>query len=95
MNNLVSFTKGIFNNQRNLSEEKNRNELLKHRVLSRAWLLALAKSIYYVLSGCFFFWQKIFANIDISLRKHPFLLALGRWGRFARRNITFLCAKRP
>ena len=29
---------------------------------------------------------------EISLRKHPFLLALRRWGRFARRN---LLAKRP
>ena len=43
----------------------------------------------------FFFWQKLFANIDISLRKHPFLLDLGRWGRLARRNITLLRAKRP
>ena len=24
-----------------------------------------------------------------SLRKQPFLLALRRWGRFARRNVTF------
>ena len=29
-----------------------------------------------------------------SLRKHPFLLALRRWERFARRNV-FLLAKRP
>ena len=27
-----------------------------------------------------------------SLRKHPFLLALRRWGRFARRNETSLAA---
>ena len=33
-------------------------------------------------------------NLDegINLRKHPFLHALRRWGRFARRNV---CAKRP
>ena len=24
----------------------------------------------------------------VSLRKHPFLLALRRWGRFARRNVV-------
>ena len=31
---------------------------------------------------------------ECSLRKHPFLLALRRWGLFARRN-KFLRAKRP
>ena len=36
--------------------------------------------------SCFAYTSKI------SLRKHPFLHALRRWGRFARRNV---CAKRP
>ena len=31
-------------------------------------------------------------GLHFSLRKHPFLLALRRWGRFARRNLR---AKRP
>ena len=35
-------------------------------------------------SGCF----------STSLRKHPFLLALRRWERFARENVTFFRAKR-
>ena len=27
------------------------------------------------------------SSIKLSLQKHPFLLALRRWGRFARRNV--------
>ena len=30
-----------------------------------------------------------------SLRKHPFLLALRRWGRFARRNVCDSATKIP
>jgi len=30
-----------------------------------------------------------------SLRKHPFLLALRRWGRFARRNVCDLATEIP
>ena len=30
-----------------------------------------------------------------SLRKHPFLLALRRWGRFARRNVCDSAAEIP
>ena len=29
----------------------------------------------------------LFSQLNLSLRKHPFLLALRRWGRFARRNV--------
>ena len=34
-------------------------------------------------------------NETSSLRKHPFLLALRRWGRFARRNVCDSVAKMP
>ena len=32
---------------------------------------------------------------QFSLRKHPFLLALRRWGRFARRNVCDLATEIP
>ena len=31
----------------------------------------------------------------LSLRKHPFLLTLRRWGRFARRNVGHLATEIP
>ena len=39
--------------------------------------------------------QSVLSYRWISLRKHPFILAPRRWGRFARRNVTLLHAKRP
>ena len=39
--------------------------------------------------------QSVLSYRWISLRKHPFILALRRSGHFARRNVTFLRAKRP
>ena len=39
-------------------------------------------------------WMEINLFGKGSLRKHPFLLALRHWGRFARRNVMFPRAKR-
>ena len=43
MNNILSFTKGIFNNQINLSEEKNRNELFKNPVVERNFMSVICR----------------------------------------------------
>ena len=52
---------------------------MKHRVLSRAWLLALAKSIYYVLSEWFFFGKRFLPILILAFEKIRFssLLAAG------------------
>ena len=50
------------------------------------------------LKLCFKVFPKLFHGICsnfASLRKHPFLLALRRWGRFARRNVCDSATKIP
>ena len=36
-----------------------------------------------------------FFSVKASLRKHPFLVAPHRWGRFARRNVCDLATEIP
>ena len=45
-------------------------------------------SMFWILMFQHFIFVLFFLHqTDLSLRKHPFLLALRRWGRFARRNV--------
>ena len=39
--------------------------------------------------------EVLFLLIVLSLRKHPFLHAVRRWGRFARRNVRELATEIP
>ena len=56
-------------------------------------LIKLGKPLSYVISfrmqemGVFSDLENLNLAPTTSLRKHPFLLALRRWGRFARRNV--------
>ena len=50
------------------------------------WLANYVDSMF-IHSFFFFTLKTLFQSISKKLRKHPFLLALRRWGRFARRNV--------
>ena len=78
--------------EENISYQKLRNCCVAKNLISHTFSVKFRVFRRDFLRNQSVYWAQIFRD---SLRKHPFLLALRRWGRFARRNVCDLATEIP